>query len=588
MGQNAMRAAMNENWDREVDVIVIGAGAAGMTAAIVSKTEGLEPLVLEKTDQVGGTSAWSVGMMWFVDSTPMQAAGFEDSFDKARKYFAATVGSTVDRSLQDAYISQGRVALDYLVRHSELKVVAVDYPDYSPELEGGMFGRAHAPLEFDGRKLGEHFKDLRAPLPAFAPFGGMMLDLVDLLHFLSVTRSARSFFHVLKRFSRYGVDRLSHHRGTRLVGGNALIARLYKTVIDRNVEVWLQASVTRLIMNDGKVVGAEVSRDSRTIRVHAHRGAIIATGGYPGNLTMRQEHSREPTVELTLGLESNVGDGIRLGLSAGGQLDRNSNDTGYYVPVSVFMDEAGRRTLWGHFMLDRPKPGFIAVGRDGNRFTNEAASYHAFTLGMFNAGVVPAFLVADAQAVKKYGIGIILPGARSLKRYEKQGYLYSGRTLAELADKAGIDADKLAVSVARNNRFAAGGIDEDFGKGSSAYNMYKGDPTHKPNACLGPIERGPFYALKLMPGDFGTSRGLVTGARGEVLDKQNRPIPGLYACGNDMNSPVGGHYIGAGITLGPALTFGYLAAMALVGNDRSDIPVRPEAVSSSAQAVRGA
>src|SRR5690348_16768678 len=300
MGQNAMRAAMNENWDREVDVIVIGAGAAGMTAAIVSKTEGLEALVLEKTDQVGGTSAWSVGMMWFVDSTPMQAAGFEDSFDKARKYFAATVGSTVDRSLQDAYISQGRVALDYLVRHSELKVVAVDYPDYSPELEGGMFGRAHAPLEFDGRKLGSHFEDLRAPLPAFAPFGGMMLDLVDLLHFLSVTRSARSFFHVLKRFSRYGVDRLSHDRGTRLVGGNALIARLYKTLIDRNVEIWLQASVTRLIMNDGKVVGAEVSRGGRTIRVRSRRGAIIATGGYPGNLAMCQEHSRKPTVELTL------------------------------------------------------------------------------------------------------------------------------------------------------------------------------------------------------------------------------------------------------------------------------------------------
>jgi succinate dehydrogenase/fumarate reductase flavoprotein subunit len=580
-----MNTATKGRWDREVDVVVMGAGAAGMTAAIVSKNEGLEPLVLEKTDQVGGTSAWSVGMMWFVNSTPMQAAGFKDSFDTARKYFAATVGSSVDRSLQEAYILQGRVALDYLLQHSELEVMAVDYPDYSPELAGGMFGRAHAPLEFDGRKLGPHFKDIRAPLPAFAPFGGMMLDLVDLLHFLSFTRSARSFVHVLKRFARYGIDRLSHHRGTRLVGGNALIARLYKTMLDQNVEVWLRASATKLVMEGGKVVGAEVVRDGRSIRVRSRRGVVIATGGYTGNPDMRRQHSRKPTVNLTLGLTSNVGEGIRLGLSAGGRLDHNSRDTGFYVPVSVYSDEVGHQMLWGHFILDRPKPGFIAVGKDGNRFTNEAASYHAFTLGMFDAGAIPAFLIADAAAVKKYGIGVILPGSWSLRRYEKAGYLFSGRTLAELAQKIGVDPSGLERSVERNNRFAATGVDEDFGKGSSAYNTYKGDPAHSPNACIGPIERGPFYAVKLMPGDFGTSRGLVTSPLGEVLDKENCPIPGLYACGNDMNSPVGGHYIGAGITLGPALTFGYLAAMVLVGKGRPHDLSQPEPSSSPTQKV---
>ncbi|MFM0221944.1 FAD-binding protein [Paraburkholderia dipogonis] len=580
-----MDTATTENWDREVDVIIMGAGAAGMTAAIVSKNEGLVPLVLEKTDQVGGTSAWSVGMMWFVDSAPMQAAGFKDSFDKARKYFAATVGTRVDRSLQEAYISQGRVALDYLLRHSELEVMALEYPDYSPELEGGMFGRAHAPLEFDGRKLGAHFKDLRAPLPAFAPFGGMMLDLVDLLHFLSFTRSARSFFHVLKRFFRYGVDRLNYHRGTRLVGGNALTGRLYKTMLDQKIDVWLRASATRLIMDGGKVTGAEVVRDGRTIRVRARRGVVIATGGYPGNQVMRREHSRQPTVELGLGLPSNVGEGIHLGESAGGRLDHNNQDTGFYVPMSVYSNDAGGKELWGHFMLDRPKPGFIAVGKDGHRFTNEAASYHAFTLGMFNAGAIPAHLIADATAIKKYGIGVILPGSLSLRRYERAGYLFSGRTLRELAGKIGVDPSGLERSVERNNRFAKTGIDEDFGKGSSAYNIYKGDPTHSPSPCLGPIEKGPFYAVKLMPGDFGTSRGLVTGSHGEVLDDDSRPIPGLYACGNDMNSPVGGHYIGAGITLGPALTFGYLAAMALAANDPAEAVGKSEPASSRTQDV---
>jgi succinate dehydrogenase/fumarate reductase flavoprotein subunit len=551
-------------WDREVDVVIIGAGAAGMTASIVAKSEGLEPLVVEKTHQVGGTAALSVGMMWFVDSEPMRAAGFKDSFEKARRYFAATVGNSVARSLQDAYIEQGRVALDYLLRHSELEVMAVDYPDYNPEIEGGIFGRAHAPLEFDGRKLGRYFTDVRAPLPAFAPFGGMMLDLDDLTHFLSFTRSLRSFRHVLKRFSRYGMDRLRYHRGTRLVGGNALIARLYKTMLDRKIEIRLRASATKLIMDGDAVTGVEVAQDGRTARIRSRRGVVIATGGYPGSLDMRREHSRKPTVELSLGLASNAGEGIHLGQSAGGRLDRNSEDTGFYVPVSEFSNGKGAKVLWGHFMLDRPKPGFIAVGKDGNRFTNEAASYHAFTLGMFNAGAIPACLIADASAVRRYGIGLILPG-QSLRRYEKAGYLFSGRTLSELADKIGVDSDGLERSVARNNRFAATGVDEDFGKGSTPYNTYKGDPAHAPNACLGPIERGPFYAVKMVPGDFGTSRGLVTGPRGEVLDHDDQPIPGLYACGNDMNSAVGGRYIGAGITLGPALTFGYLAAMALAG-----------------------
>jgi succinate dehydrogenase/fumarate reductase flavoprotein subunit len=581
-----MSTATTENWDREVDVIIMGAGAAGMTAAIVSKNEGLVPLVLEKTDQVGGTSAWSVGMMWFVDSAPMQAAGFKDSFDKARKYFAGTVGTSVDASLQEAYIREGRAALDYMLRNSALEVVAVDYPDYHPELEGGMFGRAHAPLEFDARQLGPHFKTLRAPLPAFAPFGGMMLDLVDLLHFLSFTKSARSFVHVMKRFLRYGVDRLRYHRGTRLVGGNALIARLYKTILDRQIEISLRSSATRLIVEDGTVIGAEVARDGRTIRIRARRGVVIATGGYPGSQEMREEHSRKPTVDLTLGLPANVGEGIRLGLSAGGRLDRNAEDTGFYVPMSVLSNETGQKVLWGHFMLDRPKPGFIAVGKDGNRFTNEAASYHAFTLGMFDAGAIPAYLIADAAAVKKYGVGIILPGSLSLRRYEKAGYLFSGQTLAELAGKIGVDPSGLERSVARNNQFAATGVDADFGKGSSAYNIYKGDPTHSPNPCLGPIERGPFYAVKLMPGDFGTSRGLVTGSHGEVLDQENRPISGLYACGNDMNSPVGGHYIGAGITLGPALTFGYLAAMSIAGSEQTKVSSEANAPSSSTSKAR--
>src|SRR5260370_14645740 len=340
-------------WDREVDVVIIGAGAAGMTEGMVAKGEGLEPLVLEKTDQVGGTAALSVGMMWFVDAEPMRAAGVKDWFEKARRYFAATVGNRVPRSLQDAYIEQGRVALNYLLRRSELEVMAVDYPDYNPEIEGGMFGRAHGPLEFDGRKLGRYFRDVRAPFPAFAPFGGMMLDLVDLTHFLSFRRSLLSFRHVLKRFSRYGMDRLRYQRGTRLVGGNARVARLYKTMLDRKIEIRLRASATKLIMDGDAVTGVEVAQDGRTARIRSRRGVVIATGGYPGSLDMRREHSRKPTVELGLGLASNVGEGINLGQSAGGRLDRNSEATGFYLPLYVTSNNEGGQVPGGPFTLDR-------------------------------------------------------------------------------------------------------------------------------------------------------------------------------------------------------------------------------------------
>jgi succinate dehydrogenase/fumarate reductase flavoprotein subunit len=568
---------IDQGWNHEVDVLILGAGPAGMAAAIVAKSEGLEPLILEKTNQVGGTGAWSVGMMWFVDSSPMRDAGFEDSTEKARRYFAASVGNKAPAELQEAYIEQGRVALDYLLKNSDLEVMAVYYPDYNPEIDGGMFGRAHAPLEFDARKLGPAFKDIRAPLPAFAPFGGMMLDLIDLMHFLSVTRSIKSFAHVVKRLSRYGLDRLKgYHRGTRLVGGNALIARFYKTILDRKIGLWMRSSATKLITESDAVVGAEVVRDGKGLRVRARRGVVVATGGYPGNLDMRREHSRKPTVERTLGLTSNTGEGIKLAQSVGGWLDHNSEDTGYYVPISEMRAPGKEKVEWAHFMLDRPMPGFIAVGLDGNRFTNEAASYHAFTLGMFNAGAIPAFLITDAASIKKYGTGLILPGSgsRTLRRFEKAGYLHSGRSLQELATKVGVDPAGLERTVKRINRFAKSGIDEDFGKGSTAYNTYKGDPTHRPNACLGPIEQAPFYALRLEPGDFGTSRGLVTGPYGEVLGEDGQPIEGLYACGNDMNSPVAGQYIGAGITLGPALTFGYLAARALAGKSKPQARIR--------------
>lgn len=547
----------------EYDVVILGGGPAGMTAAIVAERQGLKPLLVEKTGQIGGTAAWAAGMMWFVDSTPMASAGFVDSAERAGRYFAAKVGNSASPALQRAYIEQGRIALDYMLAHSALQVVAADYPDYYPEADGGMFGRAHAPVDFDGRTLGSHFRFLRGPIAAFAPLGGMMLNFDDIMHFMTVTRSPRSAWHIAKLLVRHAADRLRYPRGTRLVNGNALVGRLYKTIVDRQIPVWFDTTATTLEFGSGRVTGVTLCRGAETIRLTARRGIVIATGGYPANLTLRRSISHHPTDELPIALPENTGDGIALALTAGGRLDDHATDSAFYVPVSQLANADGRVTNWGHWVLDRPKPGLIAVGANGRRFTNEAASYHEFTLGMFAAGLTEAYLIVDAVAIRKYGIGAVLPGGLGLGGFERRGYLLRGRTIAELAGRIGVDAAALSATIARHNGFSATGSDDDFAKGQSAYDRFFADPAHGPNPCLGPCATAPFYAVKVMPGFFGTSRGLVTGTSGEVLDLANCPIPGLFACGNDMNSPVGGNYIGAGITLGPAITFGYLAAMAL-------------------------
>lgn len=554
------------DWDREVDVVVIGSGVAGLTAAIVARTEGLEPLVLEKTEYFGGASAWSVGMMWFPASEAMKAAGFEDSAEKARRYFRATVGEAADPALQEAYIGGGARALAYMEAHSDLRADAIPYPDYMPHLDGGMFGRAHAPREFDGRLLGKNLGKVRPPLPIFAPFGGMMMDLDDMTAFLTARRSLPAALHAAKRLIRYAADRLRYPRGTRLLMGNALVARLYKTLLDRKVEMWTQAAVDGITLRDGRAAGVEVSRSGRRLRIRARRGIVIATGGYPGNAALRAETAPMTRDRFTIAPESNRGDGVTMARALGARLVEGTEDDAYYVPVSVLKDRKGGHTLWPHFMLDRPRPGAIAVDRDGNRFTDEAASYHAFTKAMLAVGTPHAWIVCDNDFIGRYGLGIIPAHWPSLRRFQRAGYLVSAGSVAELAAKIGVDPRNLARHVARMNDFAGAGEDKDFGKGSNAYDLFKGDPAHEPNPCLGRIAKAPFHAVQVFAGNFGTSRGLVTNTRAQVLDADGAPIPGLYCCGNDMNSPVGGHYIGAGITLGPAVTFGYVAGLDLAGN----------------------
>jgi succinate dehydrogenase/fumarate reductase flavoprotein subunit len=295
------------------------------------------------------------------------------------------------------------------------------------------------------------------------------------------------------------------------------------------------------------------------LHVTTRKGVVLATGGLGRNAELRRRFMRAPVRDRTLTCATNAGDGIAAAMRIDAAVATGRGSGGLWTPASATWHGGGG--LFPHLILDRAKPGLIAVGAAGERFVNEACSYHDFAEAMLAAQAIPAYLVCDAQFVRRYGLGVAYPGTRDVRKYEQRGYIVCGGTLEELAGKAGIDAAGLRRSVARHNDFARSGVDADFHKGEAALDRFNGDASRKPNPCLGAIEQAPFCALKVWPADIGTSDGLATNANAQVLDASGLPLAGLYACGNDMASIFLGTYPGPGITLGPALVFGYLAAM---------------------------
>ena len=359
---------------------------------------------------------------------------------------------------------------------------------------------------------------------------------------------------------RFLADRLRYPRGTRLVLGNALVARLYKNLLDRQVPVWCETKTERLIV-DGGVRGVIVRRDGRELRVHARRGVVLAGGGFPASAALREKHFRPPVARHSPAYEGCVGDTIRLGQEAGGVLGPSGEDNALWFPGSVATRADGTTAVYPHIVLDRAKPGLIAVGRSGRRFTDEAVSYHEFTRAMYRTANVPAWLICDRRFVWKYGLGMIRSMTLRLAPYVASGYLQTADTIEALAGAIDVAAEGLAETVRRHNEFARTGIDLDFAKGGNVYDRNNGDPTHAPNPCIGRIERAPFCAVRVEPVPLGTSLGLRTNSDAQVCDAAGNPIAGLYAVGNDMQSVMGGEYPGAGAMLGPGMTFGYLAAL---------------------------
>lgn len=553
--------------DADYDVVVIGAGAGGLAAATFAGLEKARVLLVERTQYVGGTTAFSAGTTWVPNTRLAATVGADDSPEKALTYLDTAVGNRAPRAMREAFLDAGPKAIHRLMDETVAQFRARPFhPDYLHELDGSTdCGRALEPEPFRADALGRDLNLIRPAIPEFTILGGLQVDRDDIRHLLSMGKSLKSFVYSLRLVGTYGLDKLRFGRSARLVMGNALVGRLLLAAQRLGVEIRVSTRVTALSPEAG---GMRVSFEGGT-SVVARGGVILATGGFNRHPVRRGQMLPEPLAEHSPGAPGHTGELHDIALGLGARYGEGAASNVFWAPVSTRQRADGSWAVFPHFVFDRSKPGIIAVGADGRRFTNEARSYHEFALAQYATGTLPAYLVTDAQGLKAYGMGMVRPGGLGAKRLIADGYLVEAPTLAALAGKLGIDGAGLAQTVARMNGFAETGVDTDFHRGETVYERANGDAGHGPNPTLGKIGTAPFYAVTLRPGDIGAATGLATDAEARVLGRGDRPIPGLYACGNDMQSIMGGVYPGPGITIGPAITFGYIAAMSATARARA-------------------
>jgi len=556
------------------DLLVVGSGASGLAAAVTAAWHGLKVVVVEKDPVFGGASAWSGGWMWVPGNPLARRAGIHEDPQQPRTYLRNELGERYDPERIDAFLDHAGRMVAFFEEHTALQFVDGNaIPDIHGHVPGvGTQGHQVIAAPLDGRELGPLIKRLRKTMRETSFMGMPIMAGADLAAFLSMTRSFSSLWHVGKRFSRHLLDLALHGRAMQLVNGVALIARLAKSAEQLGVTLIESAPAKRLILENGAVRGAVVATAQGEIGIHASRGVVLAAGGFPNDIERRKAlFPRTPTGEEHLALPpaACAGDGIRLGESAGASLVTDLASPVAWAPVSRVVHADGSV---GHFphIIDRAKPGLIGVLANGKRFVNEADGYFDYTAAMVAAvpegQEVASWLICDHRFQRRYGLGHAKPFPLPLAPHLRSAYLQRAGTLEGLATRCGIDPQALAHTVATYNVHARHGEDPEFGRGSTPYNRKQGDPRHEgPNPCVAPIEHGPFYAVKVLPGSFGTFAGLKTNASAQALDRTGQPIAGLYAVGTDMASVMGGHYPSGGINLGPAMTFGFIAGSHAAG-----------------------
>lgn len=549
----------------DVDVLVVGSGAGGLTSAIAAHEYGGNVLVIEKTDKYGGTSATSGGAIWVPNNHLMAVHGERDTKAAALSYLQSCIGDEVSAKRIETFVEEAPKMLKFLEERSEVKFVATPYADYYPDLDGSKDGyRTLDPLPISAGKLGDIFLKIREPHPQTV-FSGFLITVNEGKRLL--TRAPGWRWVLARLMISYYLDipfRLKTKRHRRLASGNALVGRCLLSALNRDIPIWLNAPLKRLMIENGAIRGTYIERDGAEVRINTKRGVVLAAGGFEQNQKMREAYLPNPTSkDWSAAPEQNTGDAHRAALEAGAHL--TLMEEAWWGPALRTSDMDRSHVMFA----ERALPGVYVVNKSGKRFLNEAASYDDVGRKLLQHPE-DSWIVFDSAVRAKYPVGPLYPQAvqpdmlwsDAIKRIVKKS-----DTLEGLAEKMGVDPVALKETANRVSTFAQTGVDEDFGKGGNTYDVYYGDPANKPNPCLGPLKAGPFYAFQIYPGDIGTKGGVDVDENAQALDRDGRPIAGLHAIGNTASSVMGRTYPGAGSTIGPAMTFGYVAAKKLMGEN---------------------